>query len=338
MIIGIFDGAGNNVCFHEGSYFLGGSETWLNEIASAFSDLGHEVYLFCNTLAEHIFKTVHYIHKSNFFKYLDKLTFDEFIYSRGVVGQKFVKTKNMSLMLHDMGPHMYRNEPCDFSKFKHIYVLSDWHKMLIHTMYNIPFSDFIKVTHNGIDLSLYDDVDVNKKTNSMVWSSCFERGLDFFAKQVFPKIKEQVPDFTLKICSYNRYNVGSLSDGIINLGSLTKQQLAEEQKKAKIWCYPNIGISDLDGRLFKETFCITAVENAAAKNCILTTKLGGLGTTCKGVNFLSDEFYNECEVIADLNKYSEYLANMCIKALLNDYFTTFDYSKYTWKDAALTLL
>ena len=168
----------------------------------------------------------------------------------------------------------------------------------------------------------------------MVWSTCFERGLDFFVDFVFHKIKREVPDFELKLCSYNDYN--KRYNGIAYLGKLSKEELASEQCKAKIWCYPNLGYTTTENPL-KETFCITAVENAAAGNCILTTDLGGLGTTCRGVDFLSNEFYSD-ERIDRLEEYGTYLSKKCIDALNGKFFTCFDVSKFTWENAAKDLL
>ena len=336
MKIGIFDGCVLNVVVDENTKFLGGSETWLNKISEAFSNLGHEVFLFVNTPEEHDFKNVHYLKKESFDKVCANTEFDYFYYSRGIKGMNKVKCKNISLMMHDMGLFHYPGEPVNFAALKHIYVLSNWNRSFMGTQYTIPrVSNFFKLTHNGIDMDFYKDVDASKKTNSMVWSSCFERGLDFFVKLVYPKIKAFVPDFELKICSYNKYDFSA--PGITNLGRLTKSELAEEQKKAKIWCYPNLGMST-QGYIFKETFCISAVENAAAGNCILTTSLGGMGTTCKGVNFLSSDFYDDSEIIENPVLYGDYLANMCIKALLNNYFTTFDCHKYTWENAAKSMM
>ncbi len=336
MKIGIFDGCVLDISVDENTKFLGGSETWLNKISEAFSDLGHEVFLFVNTPVEHDFKNVHYLKKESFDKVCATTEFDYFYYSRGIKGMNKVKCKNISLMMHDMGLFHYPGEAVNFGKLKHIFVLSNWHKTFMEMQYNIPkASNFVKVTLNGIDMDLYKDVDMTKKTNSMVWSSCFERGLDFFIKLVYPRIKAEVPDFELKICSYNKYDIDA--PGIINLGRLTKPELAEVQKTAKIWCYPNLGISAY-GLAFKETFCISAVENAAAGNCILTTSLGGMGTTCKGVNFLSSEFYDDSEMIDDMYSYAYYLAYMCVKALKEDYFTSFNYRKYTWENAAKSLM
>ena len=212
-----------------------------------------------------------------------------------------------------------------------IFVLSNYHKEYFCKKYGEEYRNKIKISMNGIHNELYKKN--NNKENSMIWSSCYERGLEFFINYVLPKIKKEIPDFKLKVCSYN---IPKHFSNVITLGQLNKEQLAKEQCSAKIWCYPNLGYSSF-GIDFRETFCITAVENAAAGNCILTTNLGGLGTTCNGINFLKNDFYNN-EKILDLENYGNYLADMCIKALKNEFFTTFNFEKYTWENAAKSLL
>lgn len=332
MQIGIYDGCGFNIKFDETTKFLGGSETWLLEISKALSDLGHEVFLFCNPPKFHTYKSIHFISKTKLKEMYSIITFDKFIYSRGIEQFNNVKAKEISLFLHDMGITNYKQNLENFKKIKNVYVLSDWHRNNIIKNYNQITKDKIKLSFNGVDQVFYKNK--HEKTNSMIWSSCFERGLDFFITHVYPKIKKSVPDFTLKICSYNKYTVNY--PGIIYLGQLSKKALAEEQLKSKIWCYPNLGYTTNESR-FKETFCISAVENALAGNCILTTDLGGLGTTCKGIEFLSNDFYVN-EKIVDFEKYGNYLAEYCIKALNNKFFTSFDATKYSWNNAALGLL
>lgn len=328
MKIGLYDGSNFNVCFDETSTFLGGSETWMLEIAKAFSDLGHEVFIFGNPNKFHTFKNIHFITKNKFKEVAEIIEFDKFIYSRGIENYELVKSKDISLIIHDifLQKHNYLDKLKCLSK---IYVLSEWHKEIFQQRYGKL--DNIKITFNGVDLSLFSKTE---KTNSMIWSSCFERGLNYFIKWVYPHIKKEISDFELKVCSYNKYNFNV--EGIKYLGQLSKNELAKEQCKAKIWCYPNLGFADNETN-FKETFCITAVENAAAGNCIITTSLGGLGTTCNGMQFVSNEFYIN-EKIKDLESYGNYLAKLCIKALKEEYFTSFDYNKFTWMNAALNLL
>ena len=103
----------------------------------------------------------------------------------------------------------------------------------------------------------------------MVWSSHKSRGLRFFCEKIFPKIKEKINNFTLHVCSYINDNQDEylLQDGIKVLQNVPKQQLIGLQKKSKIWIYPNI--IDEGGKRPKETFCITAMENAAALNALI---------------------------------------------------------------------
>ena len=63
-----------------------------------------------------------------------------------------------------------------------------------------------------------------------------------------------------------------------------------------------------------------------------------MSTTCKGINFLSSDFYDDSEMIEDMYLYSDYLAKMCIKALTDNYFTTFNHRRFTWENAAKSLI
>ena len=70
-----------------------------------------------------------------------------------------------------------------------------------------------------------------------------------------------------------------LLPGVEVLGKLSKEELAEYQKKSKIWVYPGT---------FPETFCITAVENAAACNVIIAPLSYGLGSTLQNIPYLKE--------------------------------------------------
>lgn len=330
MVIGIYDACGFNVKFDEHSTFLGGSETWLLEISKAISDMGHMVFLFCNAKF-HTYKNIVFVPKSKLRDVSSKVNYDIFVYSRGIEHFDWIKAKRVGVFLHDMTLTDY-GENHALDKMSSIFVLSEWSKQFFQETYGHAYDDKIKISFNGVHQELYTERP--QKTKSMVWSSCFERGLKFFITFVVPKIKSAVPDFELKICSYNNY--AAKYDGVTFLGRLSKEQLANEQLKASIWCYPNLGVCEW-GSPFKETFCISAVENALAGNCILTTALGGLGTTAHGIEFLTSEFYRN-DRIDNYEDYGKYLAQKCVDALTGKFFTTFDATKYTWKNAATSIL
>jgi glycosyltransferase involved in cell wall biosynthesis len=56
-----------------------------------------------------------------------------------------------------------------------------------------------------------------------------------------------------------------------------KAELAKLQCEAKVWVYPT---------WFHETFCISAVENAAAGNALIYSDIGGLKTTIGGAGIV----------------------------------------------------
>ena len=330
MLIGIYDGCGFNVKVDENTPFLGGSETWLIEMATALSNMGHRVFLFCNT-EFHENNRIAFIPKSKLAEVSSRVKYNVFVWSRGIEHYDCVRADRKGVFLHDTTLTDYGDNG-HLRDLSSIFVLSDWSKRYFQEIYGHECDDKIRITFNGVHQELYN-MSV-PKTKSMVWSSCFERGLTFFTKYVLPLVKDAVPEFELKVCSYNKY--GNKYDGVKFLGQLNKPQLAKEQCQAKIWCYPNLGYTDYEST-FKETFCITAVENALAGNCILTTNLGGLGTTAMGIDFLSNEFYHD-EKITALEDYGKYLADKCISALNGEIYTSFDASRYSWTNAAQDIL
>jgi len=341
MIIGLFDGGKYNVKFDEHAECMGGSETWLCEIAKSFVHLGFEVHLYVNTPKYHTwYKNIKLFPKNKIIETAKFIKYDYFIWSRGIKYFDLIDSKIKSVILHDEFLTDF-GENNKISELNNIFVLSEYSKQLFIKQYG-NYENKIKITFNGVHNEFYK----NKfnKTNSMVWSSCWHRGLIFFATKVLPIIIKKYPDFTLKICSYchnNKFDKFLTDKHIKDLGKLGKQELAKEQLAAKIWCYPNLGYTDFgDGKhnSFYETFCITAVENGLANNIMLITDKGGFATTCKDIKFLSNEYYDKNNKIINEDEYAKYIAKMCIEALDGKYDNKFNAEKYTWINAAKTLI
>jgi len=134
------------------------------------------------------------------------------------------------------------------------------------------------------------DLGVEKKFNApvfdnprFVYSSSPDRGL-WQLLQSWPYIREEFPNAELSVCygvdkwvdllkwAHNRSGEMAIQiqelikqPGVTDLGKIGQDRLARLQMEADAWLYP------LDSIQSTETGCITAVENAAAGNTIITT-------------------------------------------------------------------
>ena len=172
---------------------------------------------------------------------------------------------------------------------------------------------------------LYENYADYTKENAMVWSSAPVRGLRFFIERVMPRIRCVFPDFKLYICGYtkNHYEEdwASYCRGVQGMVNANREELAELQKKCKIWVYPNLGRSDSTG-LFYETYCITSVENAMAGNAVVC--LGGkdgISSTLEGYEgFIDGGVFNESDENFTLQyeRVAEIMALQAIKILSDD--------------------
>lgn len=364
-VVGIYCGNvnGDNELFWDSDVYemkgLGGSETWAVEIGKFFQKNGYHTIIFGNPEVWHFDKDgVEYVPYYYFEHRCQYQHFDYLIVSRRVdiLSCDEIYCKNIFLMSHEIGLFdRYWGIFMGFNglhmdKVQKIAVLSEWHKQAMIKMYpQLKETDFF-ITCNGVNQRLYSDVDVNKKENMMVWSTCLNRGLTFFGQRVYPKIKQVIPSFKLKICSYNTNVHGIIpeDEGIEFLGTLSKRDLSEMQKKAKIWMLPNYGFNDF-GEPLHESFCITAVENASAKNAVICFDKDGLKTTMKGCSgIISIPWFDDNKNEHTENEYeqlSQLMADKAIEYLLDDNLCrdkaeeSYEIGKkYTWDHAGETWL
>ena len=338
----------------------GGSEIWAVELASAFYKLGFHVIVFCNC-PEWWFdpEGVEYVPYWMFDSRKQYQHFNYFISSRRAeeITPDF-ECPNIYLMSHEIGifnkywGNFETFEGLKMDKVKKIGVLSEWHKQATLKLYPQLKENQLFITQNGIDTSLYENVDFGGKRNMMVWSTALNRGMTFFGKYVLPKILNEVPDFELNICSYNLDIKGVLPEGpnVHFLGTLTRPELAELQKQAKIWILPNYGYNDF-GKSLHESFCMSAVENALAGNAIICFNKDGLTTTLSGYEWIINaDWFDDSPETREISedeyeKLAEILSSEAIKLLKNPVARQIRAteaseicSKYTWKNSALTWL
>lgn len=337
----------------------GGSEIWAVELASEFNKLGFHVIVFCCCEYWHFDgEGVEYVPYTMFNGRRQYQHFDYFISSRRAeeITPDF-ECPNIYIMSHEIGifnrywGNFETFEGLKMDKVKKIGVLSEWHKKATLELYPQLREDQLFVTQNGIDMSLYETVGTNKR-NMMVWSMALNRGMTFFGKYVLPKIVEKVPDFELNICSYCLDIKGTLPEGpnVHFLGTLTRPELAELQKQAKIWILPNYGYNDF-GKPLHESFCMSAVENALAGNAVVCFNKDGLTTTLGGYSgIINADWFDdspesrsisseEYEKLADelASRAVAYLQNEPLREIMAEEAKRIC-TKYTWKNSAMTWL
>jgi glycosyltransferase involved in cell wall biosynthesis len=214
---------------------------------------------------------------------------DHFISSRSMQPFKEnLHSLKSYVMVHDVWIHPDPATDIMAWRMQKYGYLSEWHKQFLMQHHKMP-ADKMFLTANGIDHTLYADVDQYEKKNQTVYSSSLDRGI-YQLLLMLPEIRKEVPDFEVIIC-YGLYNwekmaqlnndvqsmafikkIKDLMDqpGVTYKGRVDKKTLAGLQKQSKVFLYPT---------WFSESFCITSAEAGFSKNPILTTDLGGLKTT-----------------------------------------------------------
>ena len=310
---------------------LGGSETWVINMVMKLSEYYHIILFNQNNY------TVTY---SDFNKgidiypldYLDRVCsyhyFEHVFFNRNIIDdylnifKKYDNCNNIHCIVHDLRlwkTYVFyindinciltnddiNNDEYLKSHLKKIFFMSDWHYD-DNKIYNYD-DELISIIGNGIDIP--ENISFINKDNSMLWSSCRERGLDLFINKIMPKIINKIPDFKLNIAIYNnQQDLNELnSEHIQFLGSLSKQELYNEMQKHKVSFLP---------LNHWETFCISALEHIINGTIFLSPFKYGLQTTFKYFKdiMLKDGNYED-------NEYCEYVANEIIDKINN-------YNKY----------
>lgn len=134
---------------------------------------------------------------------------------------------------------------------------------------------------NGVFLEYFNPLPLAKRKPHLMYSATPFRGLNHLIN-LFPKIKENVPQAKLEVCSgmgaygtpkdedvesYGVLYQGLEHVGAISHGSILQKDLAKIMCAARIYAYPNT---------FAETFCISVLEAQAAGLPVVTTARGAL--------------------------------------------------------------
>jgi hypothetical protein len=271
---------------------VGGSETFIIEIARYIKkNTNFDVIVFCNCEHKDIFEDVHYLPLSEFFVYIGSVSIHTcFIsrYSEYIPVALAGNTENVYFIVHDLTPS--GNIIPIHPKLKQVFCLTEWHVEYFTEIFP-ELKSITSVFNYGIDFNLFKSTEpVKKIPYRFIYSSFPNRGL-LPLLQMWPKILERIPEATLAIHSdingkwvnevepsqmmeikrlLNLYLSGDKAHTIYYYGWSDKKTLADSWLVSDIWFYPCI---------FKETFCLTALEAALTKTLAITTDLAALKNT-----------------------------------------------------------
>jgi len=291
---------------------IGGSETQVIYLSREFSKLGYKVKIFNKCKEQHFDKgyDVEYIPFQNFGEYSKKLEYDYFIASRYLDCFDIpFKSKRNFVMAHDVflimnGKHQHDVKQDRVEKY---FCLSNRHKQFFSEYHNIPM-DKILMTSNGLDFSRFENKNIKKDPNRLIYSSSPDRGLEYMMP-VLDQVYKQHPQMRLHV--YYGFENFRDQDYITKIkaemtkrsyityhGRVGQDRLAEEFLRSGIWSY-------FSG--FSETFSITALEAMQSGACVLSSAYWGLIDTVGNAGILIDlhDNYNNIHTDAYKNKWKE---------------------------------
>lgn len=261
---------------------LGGSETWIVEMARYISRTEKfNVVVFCKTDKPRFYEHVGYNPIELFHGFIATTEVKYCIISRYT---EYIPVaihgyaENIGVIFHDnLSPEIII--PIS-PKIKHLWGLTEWHAKQIKQI-------FPQFNVSSINYGVNECECTSKIKNSFIYSSFPNRGLLILLK-MWPKIIKQHPDSTLNIfCDLEHtwsnqvapemmHEIKSLlkinTTGVTVHGWVSKKELSIFWATSEYWLYPCI---------FEETFCLTALEAAISKTCVITNGLAALSETAK---------------------------------------------------------
>lgn len=280
---------------------IGGSEGMCIQLSRELAALGNKVIVY-NSCGDSDGKTFDGVTYINWQKWDSNLKCDVFIsLRRPDVFQKLIKATKQYLWLHDTE---YGDVPLNLLyALNKIIVLTYFHKQVIKQNHGVKKDEIFWVTRNGLNKSALEYADKNAKKRNpyqLIYGSSYDRGLDNLLT-MWPKIKQAVPEATLKIfygtetmdkmiqiraqngdMATAQYlqnfksriiDMISKSDGVQELGRVSQNELYKNFEESGLWVYPTN---------FQEISCITAMTAQATGAFPVCTPVAALNETING--------------------------------------------------------
>lgn len=269
---------------------IGGSETATIYTARAFAKRGFRSVVFgdCEG-SEGIYDNVEYVHYPKFDEWIKKWRFHLFVSSRRAdIFRLPILADKKAVIIHDIWLSQDPNAEMYSKAVDKFFVLSPWHRDFFIRHQNKADPGKVVISRDGIDLERFKAI-YPRERGRMVYSSSPDRGLDVLL-EVLPRIRKEVPEANVHVfygfsnwekAIRLRGRPGELEwmeaikrrlddPGVVYRGRVGQTQLAKEMLKAEVFAYPTG---------FTETFCMTAAEQMAAGNPVVTSDLAALSTT-----------------------------------------------------------
>ena len=285
---------------------LGGSESAAYYQARELAKRGHKVTVFTTSEEEGVFDDVSYCNIGStstehplgqrFEFYCQNTPHDVLIIQRHPQAfHKKYAAKICIHQMHDLAMHRYHTSiQHGLWQTDAITVVSEWHAKQLVEIYGIDPAR-VHVVPNGVDDALYGtdgdlgiDARMGNDEFALLYQSRPERGLIHLVRPggIMQKLHEAAPGkFKLYYCAYANTTEqmapfyaqldqwAARLPNVVNMGSLTKPELAKLQERCDVLCYPTE---------FEEVSCITAMEAMHAGLPMITSAVGALPETCAG--------------------------------------------------------
>lgn len=280
---------------------LGGSETAAVRLAEALSDLGFIVTVYGELREDTCWTDVIFRHHSKF----DPLDSRAGLICSRIpeVADRPIAAGVRLLWVHDIDLgdrlNLRRAEPFDA-----VLALSAWHER--HLAGRYPFlaqDDKLVRTTNAIRHAYFEPKPWAERDQLVLYTSSPDRGLDVLL-ELWPRVRERVPDATLAHCyapvydrvadqdptvRAHRERIRELADqpGVESVGSMGQRDLAALMCSARVWAHPSwIGQA---GAPFHETSCMGAMEAQAAGCLVVASDWGALSETVRWGRLVNSE-------------------------------------------------
>lgn len=273
---------------------LGGTETSVILFAKSLRSFGHKVSVYTNITArlDGDYYPVAELNNPSCEAYSSDVVISVRDYK---ALQHFQNAKARMFWTGDSYDQPFNVGMGDKRAAKHIdlfLAVSEWHRQTLCDASGFPLEKSW-VIRNGIDLSRFQNRNVQRNRKRLIYSSMPYRGFaltpDIYSElvKVFPDIEfHAFTGFGVVQNLKNEQQVNELESTLEKLnklpgfhyrGNVTQDQLAIEFLKSGILFYPNT---------FEETSCITAIEAMAAGCVPVTSFLGALPETISGNGYV----------------------------------------------------